>query len=155
MVRRSTDGDLSERDSKLLETLERWGWFVIKVGATGSEPAFAYSVGLYGHFNHPEIILFGLDLALMHRIINDAARRIQQGQRYEEGPRYDDLVEAYQCEVRRVSPRHYDGFLNYALWYYKSAQFPVLQLVWPDRTGLFPWDEGVDEAFRQKQPILS
>ncbi len=62
MVRHSTDKDLSERDAKLLQTLEQWGWFVIKVGAGESEPAFAYSIGFYENFKHPEIILFGLDL---------------------------------------------------------------------------------------------
>ena len=53
MVRRSTDIDLSAHDVKLLETLEQWGWYVIKVAAGDGEPAFAYSMGLYdlgGHF---------------------------------------------------------------------------------------------------------
>jgi len=35
---------------------------VIKVGADDAEPAFAYSLELYEMFQHPELILFGLDL---------------------------------------------------------------------------------------------
>jgi hypothetical protein len=30
--------------------------------------------------------------------------------------------------------------LGYALWFYCGMGFPVLQVVWPDRSGHFPWD---------------
>ena len=154
MVRHSTDTDLDENDKKLLETLERWGWFVIKVGAGKLEPAFAYSIGLYEHYGHPEIILFGLDLEIMHRLINDAAKQIGQGHRYYERHRYEDLLEGYSCEFRTVSPDRYAGLLNYAIWYYNSPDFPVLQMIWPDPDGRFPWENGFDEKFREDQPAL-
>jgi hypothetical protein len=154
MVRHSTDADLSERDAKLLKALEQWGWFVTKVSASDSHPAFAYSMGLYETFNHPEIILCGLDLEVMHRLINDAAKRIRQGQRYYENCRYDDLIVGYPCEFRKVNPSRYDGLLNYAIWYYRGAVFPVLQLIWPDPAGLFPWEGGSDDFSRKNQPIL-
>ena len=79
MVRRSTDIDLSAHDVKLLETLEQWGWDVIKVAAGDGELAFAYSMGLYENFLHPELILFGLDLNVMHQLINDAAKTDSAG----------------------------------------------------------------------------
>jgi Domain of unknown function (DUF4262) len=154
MVRHSTDEDLSEKDAKLLQTLEQWGWFVIKVGAGDSEPAFAYSIGLYENFKHPEIILFGLDLRAMHQVINDVGKRIREGERFSEAHRYDDLFEGYECEFRKVNSNHYDGLLNYAIWYYKDEPFPALQLIWPDSAGVFPWEEGYDERFRKEQPSL-
>ena len=151
MVRRSTDSDLDEKDAKLLETLEQWGWFVTKVAAADSKPAFAYSMGLYDNFKHPEIIIFGLELGTMHELINDAGKRIRQGHGYKEDQRYDDLLKGYECEFRMVKPIYYDGLLNYAIWYYNGSPFPVLQLVWPDQTGLFPWEDGFEERFRKKQ----
>jgi hypothetical protein len=151
MVRRSTDSDLNEKDAKLLETLQQWGWFVTKVGAADPEPAFAYSMGLYENFKHPEIIIFGLELGMMHELINGAGKRIRQGRGYKERHRYNDLLKGYQCEFRKVNPIRYDGLLNYAIWYYNGSRFPVLQLVWPDQTGLFPWEDGFDEHFRKKQ----
>ena len=154
MVRHSTDKDLHEKDAELLHTLEEWGWFVIKVGAGDAEPAFAYSIGLYENFKHPEIILFGLDLGVMHRLINDVGKRIREGQRFDEARRYDDFFKGYQCEFRNVNPSRYEGLLTYDIWYYKRSPFPVLQMIWPDRGGLFPWEEGFDEGFRKEQPIL-
>jgi len=58
MVRLSTDDDLTDFDKKVLPTLEEWGWYVISVA---DKPVFSYSVGLFEHFKHPEIIVFGLD----------------------------------------------------------------------------------------------
>ena len=129
MVRRSTDADLDANDKALLTKLERWGWYVIKVGASESAPSFAYSLGLYENFKHPEIIIFGLDFEIMHQIINDAGKHIREGQKYADGERYGDLLRNYACEFRRVNPSRYRGFLNYTLWYYGDAQFPALQLI--------------------------
>jgi len=134
--------------------LEEWGWFVMKVFTTDSEPAFAYSLGLYERFKHPEIILFGLDLDVMHRLINDAAEQIRQGERYEVGRRYDDLLAGYGCEFRQVDSKHCRRLLTYAFWYYKGSAFPALQLIWPDPEGRFPWDAGFEERFRSFQPNL-
>jgi Domain of unknown function (DUF4262) len=92
MTRHSTDTGLTERDVDLLKTLEKWGWFVTKVGAGDGESAFAYSMGLYENFHHPEIVLFGLDLEVMHRLINNAGSRIREGQKYEEGQKYGDIL---------------------------------------------------------------
>jgi hypothetical protein len=111
-------------------------------------------MGLYENFHHPEIVRFGLELEVMHRLINDAGSRIREGQKYEEGQRYNDLLQSPPCAFRRVNPNRYDGRLNYAIWYYEGSNFPVLQLVWPDKEGLFPWDGGFDERITNNQPSL-
>jgi hypothetical protein len=56
-------------------------------------PRFAHSMGLYENFHHPEIVVFGLNLDLMHRLINFAGERIREGQKYEEGQEYGDFLE--------------------------------------------------------------
>jgi len=152
MTRHSTDAGLDEEDVKFLQTLEKWGWFVTKVGAGDGEPAFAYSIGFYENFHHPEIVLLGLDLGVMHRLINEAGARIREGDKFQDGQKY--LLQGCPCVFRRVNPTRYDALLHYAVWYYDSSYFPVLQLVWPDKAGLFPRDVGFDERFRNDQPSL-
>jgi hypothetical protein len=154
MTRHSTDTGLDEEEVRLLETLEKWKWFVTKVGAGGGEPAFAYSMGLYENFHHPEIVVFGLDLEVMHRLINNAGARIREGEKFEEGKKYDDLLQGYPCAFLRVNPSRYDGLLNYTVWYYEGANFPAVQMIWPDKAGLFPSEAGFDERFRNEQPML-
>ena len=53
--------------------IEKFGLQVIMVNATDYSPSFAYSIGLYKTYNHPEIICFGLPNDLGHGIINDIA----------------------------------------------------------------------------------
>ena len=151
MVRRCTDPDLTAFDKKVLPTLEEWGWYVISVA---DEPAFSFSIGLFEHFKHPEIIVFGLDSKRSHRIVNDAGRRIREGHKYSVGVRYGDLLKDYDCEFGVVDPARYDGYLNYALHYYRGSSFPAIQLIWPDTHGRFPWDSTFEESFRADQPLL-
>lgn len=135
----------------MLLVLEQWGWYVISVAA---EPTFSYSIGLYQHFQHPEIIVFGLSYDTGHRVINDAGKRIKEGFKYNAQCRYDDLLQDYECEFRSVDPSRYDGHLNYAMWYYQNSDFPAIQLIWPDKQHRFPWEPDFAEEFRDDQPML-
>jgi hypothetical protein len=54
----------------------------------------------------------------------------------------------------RVDAQWYSPFLGYAQWFYESEDgFPVLQLVWPDEQGRYPWDEGY-AITDGSQPVL-
>jgi hypothetical protein len=154
MPRHSTDLGLSDPDRELLRRLESHGWYVIKVGAGDAEPAFAYSLGLYERFRHPELILFGLDLDIMHQLINDAGEQIRKGHQYEDGQLYNDLLNDYPCAFRLVSREKYGSHLTYTQWFYNGSDFPALQMVWPDRNSCFPWESTFDERCRQDQPAL-
>jgi hypothetical protein len=152
--RRSGDADIHERDRNLLLRLERHGWFVMKVGAGDGAPAFAYSLGLFENFNHPEIILFGLDLETMHTLINDVGELVRSGQRFAAGDTSDQLLDGFTCAFRPVAKSQYGAHVTYTVWYYGNEEFPVLQLVWPDMNGRFPWDGEFDERYRPDQPDL-
>jgi|SRR5579863_4492150 hypothetical protein len=90
----------------------------------------------------------------MHLLINDAAAKIKEGHRYEDRRRESDLLKDYECEFRLVRPDRYEGFFNYAIWYYHEKEFPALQLVWPDFKGKFPWENDFEERFKKDQIIL-
>lgn len=59
-------------ETKFSADIEKFGWTVLLVEATGYLPAFAYTVGLWKNYNHPEIISFGLNINTLHLILNDA-----------------------------------------------------------------------------------
>lgn len=52
----------------------------------------------------------------------------------------------------RVAKRHFANFLGWSRWFYGGDEFPCLQLVWPDRSGLFPWEPDFDPEFGGDQP---
>lgn len=58
--------NLSSSDRKVLDDVETHGWHVVKVMGDETGPGFGYSVGLWKTFRHPEIIIIGLKLDLIH-----------------------------------------------------------------------------------------
>ncbi len=125
------------------------------IAGDAEAPGFAYSFGLYEEFRHPEIIIFGLDSAIMHDIINNAGEQIQNGVRYRAGGVTGELLEGYNCAFRQVNPLQYRETCSWAVWFYGNSEFPVLQLFWPDKGNKFPWDEGFTGSPRNFQPDLS
>jgi hypothetical protein len=50
--------------------------------------------------------------------------------------------------------RQEDDYFRLAIRYYDSENFPELQLIWTDRKNKFPWEQGFEEEFIYKQPLL-
>jgi hypothetical protein len=134
--------------------VERYGLHVLKVGAEADSPTFAYTVGLYRTFGHPEIIMLGLGLDLMHRLLNDVAASLREGRRYAAGDVSDEFLDDHDVTFRAVPERHYRAYLGWANWFHDGVAYPVLQLIYPDRERRWPWEAGVPDGFRRNQPVL-
>lgn len=145
---------MDEHEAQLLADIDRFGWTVLKV-SNDLGPDFAYSVGILRTLSHPEILMFGLPLETMHRLINDVGNRVKGGARYAAGQVTDEFLDGYDVTFRTVPTFQYAGHLGWANWLYKGEAYPVLQLVYPDRDGHWPWQEGVADSFRENQPILA
>jgi hypothetical protein len=141
-------------ERKLVSDIEEFGWHVIMIGEDDEGPAFAYSIGLFKSFRHPEIIVFGLDVNLMHRMINLIGEEVRQGRRFADGDAAPGILENYDVRFLTVASRHYHEHVGYARWFYKGDDFPVLQCLWPDKKGRFPTDPGFAKALRPRQPLL-
>ena len=50
---------MNELMTKITQTINDKGFFVALFDGEGTMPAFAYSIGLYKNYKHPEIIMFG------------------------------------------------------------------------------------------------
>jgi hypothetical protein len=143
-------------DRAILGDIRRVGWSVIQIEPDGGDysgPAYSFSVGLLHTHGHPEIILLGLPHAVAGRIVNDIGDAVAAGQRIEPGRAYDDFANVPLAFVP-VDPAHYPEYVGYALWLYGGPHFPMLQCVWPLKSGHFPWDEGYDPAGAAFQPLL-
>jgi hypothetical protein len=144
-------------DELLVKTglnIEKFGLQVIMVKETSYLPAFAYSVGLWQNYKHPEVICFGLSIDLMHAIINDVAEIIKQGQRIEVGKSYSNIFKNSSAEFLTVDPDNIKDYFGVAIRHYNHDHFPATQLVWTDRNDRFPWENEFEERFVYKQPLL-
>ena len=146
---------LNPAEQKVLDDVEQYGLHVVNVLAEGDLPEFSYTIGLYKNFNHPEVLVYGLPRNRAHPLLNDVGDEVRAGKKYLAGQTYDDFLEGYRCTFRTIPVTQYPEYLGWASWFYDHGPFPSLQLVYPDREGRWPWQEGVSEGFRSCQLILA
>lgn len=110
-------------DAKLLADVQEYGWHVVRVLEKGDTPGWAFSIGLYKNFHHPEIVV-GLNEDLMYYLINDIGEEVRKGKTFQVGGLYRDLIESYACTFKPVNQVWYRDFLGYANWFYKNQAIP-------------------------------
>jgi len=143
-----------EPDRRLLEDVRTHGWHVIRVSSEDHSTGWAFSVGLFYTFRHPEIVIFGRTTEIMHTALDTIGRDIKAGHRFEDRAECDGLLEGARCTFRSVQRKWYEAFLGYGLWFYDGTRFPALQCFWPDRSERYPWEAGFRSDWAELQPLL-
>jgi hypothetical protein len=144
-----------DQDRQILQWVAEYGWAVLGIEEDEDGPPYTFSVGLWRGWKHPEIVIFGLKHEASQVLINNLGLEIREGRTFEPGQEYLDLVPSYPVCFIEVHPAWVREFFGYACWFNRGDDFPVLQCVWPDRAGRFPWQEGYDVAFLTRQPLLN
>jgi len=148
--------DLSSLDAKVLREIHTDGWQTTGVMAREQAPGpdFAYSIGFFHTMKHPEVILFGLPVETCMNVVNAMGLEIRKGMRFEAGRVYQGILNyPYLCCFKEVDQKCYRGHVGYALWFYESDPFPMLQCFWSDHRGHFPWEGGCSLYARDAQPM--
>lgn len=143
---------VDESEKKLVDNIAEYGWHVIKVFDPDGGPSFAYSVGMTETLDHPEVIIIGLGVDLMHHMINDIGTRIRSGESLESGQPIEGLLEGALCILYPVTSRHLREYFAAAYHHYGGAYFGALQCFWPGKVdGCFPWEPNCSEFVRDVQ----
>jgi hypothetical protein len=135
--------DFLRRQEEIIDTV---GWAVMHVLPTADDPdtttPFAYTVGLTAH--HPELLIAGLPPEVAHGLLNDLAGRVyDKAERFTHGQRVSDLIAGYDAVLVEGAP--IDALQpGVAIARYGRDQVRLMQVVWPDPQGRFPWDTGYD-----------
>lgn len=58
-----------ETERKIRENIQKFGCHVVLIEPDNYLSGFAYSIGLYKNYEHPEIICFGLSTKLLGSLI--------------------------------------------------------------------------------------
>jgi len=147
---------LPHNDSQrlILADVKKYGWHVVHVAGGESKLAWSFSIGLFQTLGHPEFFIVGLASSTRQTLINDLGARIKAGARFTHGTRAAGVVLNYDVALVEVPELAYADHFGYALWFYHGQEFPVLQVVWPDSTGLFPWASGFDPSLKAIQPVF-
>lgn len=141
-------------NSQTISDIDKFGLSIIIIEASDYLPSFAYSIGLWQKFQHPEIICFGLRIETLHSLINDVATLIRKGIKIETKKTYAEIFENNKAEFLKVDQWNLTNYFGAAISFYNDNTFPALQLIWTDRNNKFPWESDFEEEFIFKQPLL-
>ena len=146
--------ELDDDDRKLISDVAEYGCHIIHVSESSGIPGWSYTIGVFETLKQPELIVVGVNSDLGHFVLNESVRLMREGQEFRHGDRKNELLDQVECEFRRVEERWPSHVMNYTNWFYGGDQFPVLQCVYPDLDGHFPWDPGFDATWRDRQALL-
>jgi hypothetical protein len=142
-------------EQKILDDVAQHGFHVVNILEEGDLPPFSFTIGLFHSWQHPEVVVYGLPDRTAHLVLNGVAEAVRAGGRYEAGREYEGLLVGYRCTFRVVPAHQYGEHLGFASWFYDHAEFPAIQLIYPDKSQRWPWMDGVTDAFRRHQPVLA
>lgn len=141
----------------MMANVAKYGWSATAVTPEDAHPGFLYTTGLGATFRHPEIIVFGLDASLAHRICSCIVADLRDGKRYDAPGEYQGLLDA-PIAVRPVHASQLIMYFGDTMGFYRqrgaAGDFTAVQLFWPDREGRFPFDPRCDVAVMNAQPRL-
>ncbi|PXX71006.1 uncharacterized protein DUF4262 [Nocardia tenerifensis] len=148
--------DMHPGDQRLVDNVGRFGWGVLSIPESDTSGPWAFTVGLWHTYRVPEVALFGISPDNAMGILNLVGDQIAAGARpHVDQPIDDVLPDDYQMRLRPIAEPWRRPFFGTALRFYRAtAEWPVLQCVWPDRSHRFPGDADYPIALEGKQPRL-
>ena len=145
-------------DEIFAEDVREFGWSQASIN--DYEPPFQYTIGLMHTWNHPELILFGIDSDNGHALFSALVGEIRGGRSFAEAGVQTIVVEGDEHRVgfRSVHPTQHELYLGFAMGFLtnlgRMGELQAMQAFWPDRQGKFPFEPGCDLAVYELQPRL-
>lgn len=125
-------GDIQQA---MAEALKKYGWIAHLVWAEDGVHANYHTHGLAENFQHPDLqCTLPIDPAIVHELFALCVRRIQSGQVFQAGQRYEQILQE-------------ESVLFLAA---KENERAVLRLVLPDAQGRFPGEDGCDPIYQSQ-----
>lgn len=141
---------------QMMEQVEERGFTTMGImPRKGSEgPAWAYTIGFWHSYKHPELVIADFDVRIAHLAFLGAAKRLARGEKIvglvegliEGGPPFKTKPMSWTETTM--------GALGSGLAFYQvrkdpAALFLARQLLWQDKEGRFPGDAGTPAGWQE------
>jgi len=150
---RTVGNDPSEQ--KVIDDVAEFGWHCVGINEEGDQASYAFSVGLFHTYKHPELAIFGLRGEVAHKILWLAVDAIRRNEPLDLALPTTELIEGYSCCFAEVPSSNYHEYFGFCRWFYQGSNFPLYQIIWPSRAGVFPWHQDATPEFRLAQPVVA
>jgi Domain of unknown function (DUF4262) len=141
-------------ERQVVHNIAEFGWHCVNIIEDDGHPPWSFTIGLYETWEHPELIIIGRSRATSHAMLKDLADHIELNDPPDLTDPNGHLLLGMRCHLLEVNPRYYSDYIGFALWFYRKRRFPLCQIIWPDRDGLYPWHPRAPETFKEWQPVL-
>lgn len=142
-------------EAKVDADVKASGWHIVLVAASNQSPSVAYTIGLFHNYQHPEVVVLGLPDTKGHEVLNIIGALVKSGVRFCSGDRSDTILLGHASAFVDFPRVGHFRYLGQARRFYGVKDFPVLQFVWPDAEGRFPWDADVASDVRANQAVTA
>lgn len=143
--------ELDEHARNFADKVTQHGWMRTTVVEDEEGPGFSYTTGFWKAVGFPEIIAFSLPVDTVHNIFWDMYRSLSEGMRYPVGVPVEGIIKNLPVMFLPMAEKSYADYVGWNSWFYCDEAFPCLQMVWPDRSGLFPWEPDFDPKIHAMQ----
>jgi len=118
-------------------------------------PAYAYTIGVPALVEFPELCVFGLTPAAGNGLLGLVVDALRGGTEIPLGVQLVGLLDNdLRCMFVDVDLDEAGAFFATAAAWYRGDQFRMVQLLYPDRNGFMPYEEGFERRLRFAQPVL-
>ena len=119
------------------------------------QAGYSYTVNFPDHVGFPDVVVFGLTPVHARGLIGLVRDTIAAGTEIPIGAEVVGLLDnELRCCFAAIDLSHWLPLFATAHAWYRSDQFEVVQLVYPDRNGFLPYEAGFDQHLRFAQPVI-
>ncbi len=119
------------------------------------QAGYSYTINFPDHVGFPDVVVFGLTPVAARGLLGLVRDTLAAGT---EIPIGDELVGLLDNELRccfaAVNLAEWAPLFATARAWYRSDDFEIVQLVYPDRNGFLPYEAGFDHRLRFAQPVI-
>lgn len=145
-----------EKSAKMVwEKVEAHGWAVVYVNAGANTPGYAYTVGLFENYSHPDLMISGLPQTTSAVILNNLGKRVKQGENFEVCEPVDGVMQGYKARFAPMHPGWTIKMMALNEVYVRLSDLPSIQVLWPDVSGSYPDEEACDRDTKLVQPFCA
>lgn len=118
-------------------------------------PAYAYTIGVPALVGFPDVALFGLTPADAKGLLELVVDACRGGTEIPIGVEVVGLLgNELRCCFAPVDLEVHGAYFETATTWYRGEVFAVVQMLYPDRQGWMPYEQGFEQRLRFAQPVI-
>ena len=118
-------------------------------------PGYTYTIGLTDALGFPEVAVFGLTPVASTGLLDLVADAVRGGTEIPVGVELIGLLDnELRCLFAPVDLETWGAMFETGIAWHQAATFPIVQMIYPDRNGFMPYEDGFDQRLRHAQPVV-